>query len=177
DADVKSIASDLTYMVHVVDHHLECTVQLFRIGNTALPSRNHHPGIQDSPNNCTPSDEFFDLFIAEISVLVNMCPAVVVTCPNWSVEVVHGFPETVVAQVCCIKDDVQSLHLLKQFLPFRTHRSGGIGALGIATRTVVCGANSAQSVRVCTFKMIQCYDRICTLEAKNVTYWLLIRRR
>ncbi|MEZ4935439.1 MAG: hypothetical protein R2788_25310 [Saprospiraceae bacterium] len=46
-----------------------------------------------------PFQQDFDLFIRKLSVVVDQCTAVTVACPDYSVETVHRFPETGIAEV------------------------------------------------------------------------------
>ena len=113
DADVEAIASELADMVEVVDQHFEVAIHAPGIGLAAHPAGNHHPGIEGATDYRSTLNQSTDLVIAELAVVINERPAIVVARPNVAVEMIQRFPETIVAQMCCIQDDVQPLHFFQ----------------------------------------------------------------
>src|SRR5687768_14043490 len=100
-------------MVDVIDDVLDRKPHLFRFRFAALPARNHHPSIENSADDCAACDEGLDLIVRELAVVIDKSPTIVMARPNWSAEMIKRFPKAVIAEVRCIEDDSEAIHLLE----------------------------------------------------------------
>ena len=74
DCDMLTISSDLADVVIVInDLFKRCTV-LYRIGLATDPTRNHHPYIQGTTDDRISSNQFADLIVSELALVINQGP-------------------------------------------------------------------------------------------------------
>src|ERR1043166_8860548 len=78
------------------------------------PIRNEHPCIKRSADDSASFDQYFYLFIAELTIVIDKCSAIVMTRPYMSMKNFHCIPERIVTEMCGIEDDIELFHFFQQ---------------------------------------------------------------
>ena len=81
---------------------------------------------------------------------------------------IERFPETVVAEMGRVEDEMQAIHLGEQLAAARSERAGGVRSLRVGARTVVGRAHRAQTLAVRALQMARRDQGIGALEAEQV---------
>src|SRR5690606_34502574 len=97
DAHMKGVAGELTNMVYVLYHLAQADPHIRGGGFSPDPIRDHHPGIQCYAYYSLSADQFHNLLIGELPVVVHKFPTVVVACPYRAMIYFHGIPKTLIA--------------------------------------------------------------------------------
>src|SRR5690606_18968436 len=115
------IPGNLTDVVPVVYQVGQPDVQLPGIANRVDKSHIHCPAIEHSSNNSIPLYETFNLIIAELSLVGNNFPHIVVTRPYMSLVQFHDLIKSFIGQMRDIQNNLmrrtyQAIHFTNQIL-------------------------------------------------------------
>lgn len=155
DADVARVARDLTNVINVVTDALDPEVEVAGLGAVMDPAGDHHDGVEGHSDDGAALDEGLDLVVGELAVPVGEGAAVVVAGPDVAREPFEGVPEAFVAEVSGVQDDAKAFHFLEEVAASGVEGAGVVGAIGVAARAVVGGADGAQPVTVSPFEMLE----------------------
>lgn len=169
NADVERVAGELADVVEVVDERFEVAVHDVWSGLSAYPVGYHHPSVEGPTDDGTAVDECFDLFVAELAVVVNQGADVVVAGPYGSVEKIECFPEAIVAEVGGIEDYVEPLHFTEQGFAVGAYGTLGVGALGVTAGAIVRRTYGTQSITPGFFYVGKVDQGIGAFEAEDIT--------
>src|SRR5262245_41480735 len=133
-------------MVEVVERFVEVAPHRAGRGATAHPSRYDHPGVERKADYRSSFNQYSQLFVAELAVMRDDAPAIIMAGPHMPLKVPHGLPESVVAQMRGVEYDAEPLHFFQQRQTGGAHFPGRIGAVGIAARSVMRRPDRPQSV-------------------------------
>src|SRR5438105_9461615 len=114
NSNVIHIACQLANMINVVDNFFEITIHFSRHGLPTDPIWYQHPRVKCRADHRISFDQHTDLIVAELPVVIHECTTIIVTGPNISVEMIDRLPESIIAKMSDIQDDIKSLHLFQQ---------------------------------------------------------------
>src|SRR4051812_38940776 len=162
------VAGNLADVIHVVDHRFERDAKRLWSRFSPHPARHQHPRIERRPDNRPTADQLADLIVRELPVVRDERPAIRVTGPHSALEMIEGFPKTVVAEVRHIKDDSKPLHLAKKLTSTDADSTRRIRALGVDARSVVGRTDGSQTVRISPLEMVERDDRVRAFETQDI---------
>src|SRR5690606_27338087 len=106
NTDVVGIADYRAEMIPMIDQHLQADIQLpwirYRVDKTDI----HRPTVQHAADDCTSIDEPFDLLIAQLTLIRDDFPDVVMTCPDWPVILIQSLVKALFCEVSYIQNHV-----------------------------------------------------------------------
>ena len=128
EAGVLRVAGDLADVVELFDERLEVHPGELRRGLAAMPPRQSIHASSAMRDHCVPRGQGPNLVVAELALMRDEGPAVVVAGPEWTAESLERFPEAVVAEMRDIENDPEAADLLEQRRGRSADPAGGIGA-------------------------------------------------
>ena len=112
-----------------------------------MPAVDHHDRIERHADDCTPLDEFHDLFVGELAVPIREGAAIVMARPHGAAEMIERIAHGLIAEVRDIEDDAEPFHFLQQLAALRGERAFVVRSAAVDSRPVVNRAERNESVR------------------------------
>lgn len=137
DADVIGVPGELADVIDVVGDVGDFDSGGFGSGGAAGPAGDHHPGVEDGPEDGVALDEEPDLFIAELARVVDEGAAVRVARPDGTGVNVEGFEKGIVAEVGDVEDDPELVHFADEFGSAGTQAADLVVSHRVASDAVV----------------------------------------
>lgn len=137
DADVMGVPGELADVVDVIGDVGDFDSGGFGSGGAAGPAGDHHPGVEDGAEDGVALDEEPDLFVAELTRVVDEGAAVRVARPDGTGINVEGFEKGIVAEVGDVEDDPELVHFADEFGSAGTQAANLIVSHRVASGAVV----------------------------------------
>ena len=174
DAGVTRIAGDLAHVIKMINDSVQLQTDRFRRRFPADPARHHHPRVQRRADHPAALDECLDLFVAELAIVRHQRAAVLMACPDSTVEQIERFPEAIVAKMRHVENHSQPFSFLEQLATLCVEPAAGVCAVGINSRPVMRRTDGAQALFVGALQMLQCDDGIRSFKTQDVADGQLI---
>src|SRR5690606_6796610 len=117
----------------------------FRRGGAAIPTGNHHPGVEYRSEDGVALNQQADLLVAELTRIVDEAAAVRMAGPDRAVVDVERFKKGVVAEVGDIENDPEFVHFPNQIGSSGAKSPDLIVSHRIPSDAVVRGSHRSQA--------------------------------
>ena len=164
----RGVAGNLADVVNVVDQSIECDARAFRSAPPPLPARHDHPRVERRADHGAPLHQGADLIVGELPVVRHERTAIGVARPHRSAECGERLPEARVAEMRCVEDHTEPLHLPQQLPPADADSAISVRAVCVRSRTVVCRSDCTETGIHRLFEVPHRHDGVGALEAQDV---------